>query len=55
MEDKIRQLSKDYLEEIIAIRRHIHQNPELSFEEFETSRFLKNKLDSFLIGTDLCT
>ncbi len=31
-------------EELIAVRRHIHQHPELSFEEFQTSNFLKKKL-----------
>ena len=29
---------------IREIRRHIHQHPELSFEEFQTSAFLKTKL-----------
>lgn len=34
-------------EEIIAIRRHLHQHPELSFEEVNTSRFIFEKLQSF--------
>ena len=32
---------------LIEWRRHIHQNPELSFEEVETSKFLYEKLESF--------
>jgi amidohydrolase len=28
--------------EIIQIRRHFHQNPELSFKEFETANFIKD-------------
>lgn len=31
-------------EEIIAVRRHLHQHPELSFEEVNTSRFIFEKL-----------
>jgi amidohydrolase len=34
---------RDYL---IATRRHIHENPELSFEEEETSRFVASELRS---------
>ncbi|MCY3410721.1 MAG: amidohydrolase [Candidatus Heimdallarchaeota archaeon] len=31
-------------ETIIEYRRHIHMNPELGFEEFETSKFIQSKL-----------
>jgi amidohydrolase len=31
-------------DELVAVRRHIHQHPELSFEEVQTSAFLKDKL-----------
>ncbi len=44
MESKIKLLAAKYFSEIQEIRRHIHQNPELSFEEFETSKYLKSKL-----------
>jgi amidohydrolase len=33
--------------EIIAIRRHIHAHPELSFEEFETSAYICKILDQW--------
>lgn len=43
---------KDWFEkipeqEMIAWRRHIHQHPELSFKEFQTSAFVEEKLLSF--------
>src|SRR5215469_9784656 len=31
----------------VAWRRHLHANPELSFEEHETSRFVRETLESF--------
>lgn len=35
------------VEEMIEWRRHIHQNPELSFKEENTAKFVKEKLLSF--------
>ena len=29
-------------EKLISIRRHLHENPELSYEEFETTKAIKN-------------
>jgi amidohydrolase len=40
----IQQRSSEILEEVISIRRHLHQHPELSFQEFETSAFVQSKL-----------
>jgi amidohydrolase len=34
-------------DEVVEIRRHIHQHPELSFEEFKTSQYVQDKLVSF--------
>ncbi|MCP9768911.1 amidohydrolase [Lacihabitans sp. LS3-19] len=42
--EKIKNLSKENFEETIRIRRHIHQNPELSFCEFETAKFIASEL-----------
>lgn len=36
-----------YKTEVIAIRRHLHQYPELSFNEFETANFVEQKLREF--------
>lgn len=42
----IQQLAKEFFTETVEIRRHLHSHPELSFEEFETSAFVKKTLDS---------
>lgn len=44
---KIKSLSEDYFEEILEIRRHLHANPELSFQEFNTASFIEKKLTEF--------
>jgi amidohydrolase len=36
----------DYAAELTEWRRHIHRNPELGFEEFETSEFVAAKLEA---------
>ncbi len=38
------------LETLIKVRRHLHRHPELSFKEFETSRFLIAQLKAMEIG-----
>ncbi|MBL4586867.1 MAG: amidohydrolase, partial [Flavobacteriales bacterium] len=47
MKDRIRQIVKQNAEEIRAIRRHLHANPELSFKEFETSKYVCAALDKW--------
>lgn len=42
--DKIKGLAEDNFNETLAIRRHLHRNPELSFLEFETSKYIQQKL-----------
>ncbi|TXE14592.1 M20 family metallopeptidase [Algoriphagus aquimarinus] len=44
LKDKIKSLAKAYKEEVIANRRHLHANPELSFEEYNTATFVETKL-----------
>ena len=39
---QIQDLSKEFLPKIIDIRRHLHSNPELSFQEIETSKYIKS-------------
>ncbi|MDG1477899.1 MAG: M20 family metallopeptidase [Vicingaceae bacterium] len=36
-----------YKAEVIEIRRHLHRNPELSFQEFNTSKFVCDKLEEY--------
>ncbi|MCG8410860.1 MAG: M20 family metallopeptidase [Bacteroidales bacterium] len=40
IKDKIKQLAQEYYNDVIAIRRHLHQNPELSFEETQTAQYI---------------
>ncbi len=47
LKNHIQKLASKYAEEVIGIRRHIHQHPELSNEEFETSTFIASKLDEY--------
>lgn len=46
MKDEVKELAKKYLNDIIAIRREFHQNPELAFEEFETAQRIMYFLDN---------
>lgn len=41
---KIKALSKEIATEAVANRRHLHQNPELSFNEYQTARFVADRL-----------
>jgi amidohydrolase len=49
LKSKIQSLAKAYLSETTDIRRHIHANPELSFEEYNTSNFIADKLKQYNI------
>jgi amidohydrolase len=45
--EKIKSLSEEYSQEIIEARRHLHENPELSYQEYNTVKFVAGKLQSF--------
>jgi hippurate hydrolase len=47
LKEKIKDLAKIYSEELIQIRHHLHKNPELSYKEFETSKFVQGKLNEW--------
>jgi amidohydrolase len=49
LKTKIEQLARQNLSEIIEIRRYLHANPELSFEEFNTSNYIASKLKEYKI------
>lgn len=49
---EIKNLSKEIHSKVIEIRRHIHKNPELAFEEFETARYIKHILQKNEIAFD---
>ena len=42
--EKIQSLAAAYTAETVANRQHIHQHPELSFQEFETQAYVKGQL-----------
>jgi len=49
IKNKIQQLSNEYLEEIITIRRNLHAHPELSFNEIVTGDIVCAELDKLQI------
>lgn len=50
MKARIQQLAKEHFADIISFRRTIHENPELSFQEFKTTEFICNQLDQIGIS-----
>ncbi len=42
--NKIKEFASQNYDEVLAIRRHLHQNPELSFQEFNTSKYIQDVL-----------
>jgi amidohydrolase len=47
MKEKIQALSAKIYNDVIGYRHHIHANPELSYKEFKTSLFIKEKLTAW--------
>ncbi|MEO5893030.1 MAG: M20 family metallopeptidase [Ferruginibacter sp.] len=52
-QQQIKTLAKKYAGEFISIRRHLHAHPELSYQEFETSRFVQEKLSELRIPFEI--
>jgi amidohydrolase len=53
---KIKSLSESNFQQTIEWRRHLHANPELSYQEFNTSQFVAAQLKSFGIPfTEMAT
>ncbi len=46
LREQILREAESLLPEIVQIRRHIHQHPELSYAEYETAAFISSKLDA---------
>lgn len=53
LKEKIQALAKQYQQEFIQVRRHLHAHPELSYHEFETSKFVQDKLTSWNIPFEI--
>lgn len=45
MKNKIQDLAAKIYNDVVGYRHHIHSNPELSYQEFQTSAFIKEKLN----------
>ncbi|RDC54994.1 amidohydrolase [Pedobacter chinensis] len=54
IKNKIQELAANIFNEVVGFRQHIHANPELSFKEFETSKFVKEKLTNWGIEFTDC-
>ena len=50
MKENIHALANTFHKEIIDIRRHLHQNPELSYHEIQTGKFVAQQLEQ--LGID---
>ena len=50
LQNEIKGLAKEIAVKVIADRRHLHANPELSFKEFQTSAFIKTRLSEMGIS-----
>ncbi|HEY0040943.1 MAG TPA: M20 family metallopeptidase [Flavisolibacter sp.] len=53
LQQKIKALAKQYKDEFIGIRQYLHAHPELSYQEFETSRFVQKKLAEYGIPFEI--
>ncbi|MCF8367244.1 MAG: amidohydrolase [Bacteroidales bacterium] len=47
LKNKIIELAGKYYTDVISWRRHIHANPELSMQEYQTSAYVAERLDEF--------
>lgn len=48
--DEIKQRANEIHDSVIKYRRHLHAHPELSFHEYETSAFVKDRLDEMEVS-----
>ncbi|MCX2573315.1 M20 metallopeptidase family protein [Pedobacter sandarakinus] len=54
IKDRVKALAEDIFNDVVAFRQHLHANPELSYHEFETSKFVKDKLTKWGIEFTSC-
>jgi amidohydrolase len=53
VEQQIKKLANKYAPEFIAVRQHLHAHPELSYQEFETSKYVQQKLTEYNIPFEI--
>jgi len=46
LSQKIHKLAESVAPEVVLMRRHLHANPELSFQEYQTSAYVQEKLQA---------
>ena len=44
LKERIKSIANRNADKVIAIRRHVHSNPELSYQEFNTAKYIANTL-----------
>jgi amidohydrolase len=49
--EKIKSLAQQFAPEFVEVRRYLHQNPELSFQEYNTCAYIKSELRKIGITT----
>ena len=47
IKERIQELAKLYFSDVVEMRQHLHQHPELSYEEVETGKFVARKLTEY--------
>ncbi|MEQ9263764.1 MAG: amidohydrolase, partial [Balneolaceae bacterium] len=45
LQSQVLDLVTQYHDDMISTRRYLHQHPEVSYKEFETTKFIKSELD----------
>ncbi|MCH2023264.1 MAG: M20 family metallopeptidase [Saprospiraceae bacterium] len=53
LKEKVQSLAQKHHPEVVNFRRHLHQHPELSFQEFNTCKFVKTQLESWGVKTQI--
>ncbi len=44
LQDRIKELAREYAQEVVDIRRHLHAHPELSYQEYNTAKYVAEQL-----------
>jgi len=52
LKEKIKELAKEFAPAQIAVRHHLHANPELSYKEFKTAAYVKAQLSDMGITAE---
>lgn len=50
LKEQIKNLASSYSSNFIEVRHHLHENPELSYQEFKTSDYIRQRLKEFGIS-----